>query len=305
MDALEFEGDRFTEFDSYKDALAAYEAEPTVRVMFETGAGAEAGWPVPRFEKSYDSWPPAEAEGVEWYLGPEGSLVETAPSEGGADLWRFDADAQNETFFGPSGYQVLEPLWDIDWSPFAQGDIASYVTPPFQTSTVVSGPGYAELWIRSPVDDVMAQVTLTEVRPDGNEVLIQSGWLRFGHRKATVGDDFRLIRSFDMFDFEPVPVNEWVSGKLAIPSFAHPIREGSSLRMAVSSPGRDHGTWEFEAPVYESTPTFELGYGGAQLSTLQLATLPGISIPEEWPPCPSLRGQPCRVYTPTPNTSED
>ena len=125
--------------------------------------------------------------------------------------------------------------------------------------------------------------------------------LRLAHRAATVGDGLRLTRSYDQYDFEPMPVNEWVPVKLAIPSVAHPIRAGSSLRMAVSSPGRDHGTWEFETPEYEDVPTFELGYGGAQVSSLTMTTLPHIAIPEEIPPCPSLRGQPCRAYEPVAN----
>jgi predicted acyl esterase len=302
MDEASFEEDRFTEYGSYEDALAAYEAEPTVRVLFESGAGSDqAGAPGARFEASYDSWPAAEAEPVVWYLGPEGSLVESAPSEGGADAWRFDPEADEDNFFGPAGYELLEPLWDIDWTPFAEGDVASYITAPFTQSSVVAGPGIAELWVRSPVDDVMVQVTLTEVRPDATEVLIQSGWLRLSHRAATVGEGLRLMRSYDQYDFEPMPVNEWVPVKLAIPSVAHPIRAGSSLRMAVSSPGRDHGTWEFETPEYEDVPTFDLGYGGATVSSLTMARLPGIAIPEELPPCPSLRGQPCRAYEPVAN----
>ena len=165
---------------------------------------------------------------------------------------------------------------------------------------MISGPGYADLWVRSPVDDVVVQVALTEVRPDGLEQLIQSGWLRFGHREASVGDNLRLVRSYSQFDYLDVPLNQWIAGKVAIPSFAHPIREGSRLRLIVSSPGRNHGTWEFDGPEYMDVPTFDLGYGGAHASSLHLQVLPDIAIPEAFPPCPSLRGQPCRTYLPTP-----
>lgn len=302
MDEADFEDDRFTEYPSFDEALAAYEAEPSVRVLFESGAAFEqAGAPGSRFEATYDQWPTPEAEPVAWYLGPEGTLQEAAPEEEGADQWRFDPVAGGETFFGPAGYQLLEPLWDIDWVPFAAGEVASYVSAPFDESAIVAGPGIAELWVKTPVDDVMVQVTLTEVRPDDTEVLIQSGWLRLAHRAATVGENLRLIRSYDQYDFAPMPVDEWVPVKVAIPSVAHPIRAGSSLRMAVSSPGRDHGTWEFETPEYGEAPAFELGYGGGLASTLTMTTLPNIEIPEELPPCPSLRGQPCRAYEPVAN----
>jgi len=302
MDSTIFEEDRFTDFTTYAEALAAYEAEPSVRLFFESGAGAEqVGIPIVRFEENYDTWPTPEAMPIQWFLGPDGGLLDEEPSTTGADAWRFDPDAGNQTFFGPLGYQLLVPLWDIDWTRFAEGEVATYTTAPFTESTIVAGPGYADLAIRSPVDDVMVQVTLTEVRPDSMETLVQSGWLRLAHRAATEGDDLRLNRSYSQEDFSPVPVDEWVQARVAIPSVAHPIRAGSALRIAISTPGRDHGTWEFEPPAYDSPPTFELGYGAGQLSSLTLATLPGIDIPEDWPPCPSLRGQPCRADDAPPN----
>jgi uncharacterized protein len=297
MENTRFEDDRFTMYETYAEALAAYEAEPAVRVLFESGAGDEqSGIPIPNFEATYDRWPTATAQPIEWRLGPEGRLLEEESEATGADLWRFDPDAGAETFFGPRGYQLLVPLWDIDWSRFMPGHIAAYETAPFTEAQVIAGPGIAELWIKSPVDDVTVQVTLTEVRPDDTEYLIQTGWLRLGHRAAELGDDLRLIRSYGQGDFEAVPVNTWVSAQVAIPSVAHPIRVGSRLRMLVSTPGRDHGTWEFEAPPYEDVPSFALGHGGMKPSRLTMTTLPGIEIPADYPPCPSLRGQPCRTY---------
>ena len=65
--------------------------------------------------------------------------------------------------------------------------------------------------------------------------------------------------------------------------------------MTVSNPGRNHGTWQFEAPEYAEAPVFTLGRGGAHASALHLTTLPGLAVPEALPACPSVRGQPCRV----------
>jgi hypothetical protein len=302
MDDAYFEEDRFVDYTDFGEALAAYEAEPTVRVLFESGAGQEQpGSPEARFATEYDTWPTPEAMPVEWYFSAEGLLAEEAAGQEGADTWRFDPEAGAKTFFGPSGYSTLARLWDIDWTLFAEGDIAAYVTEPFEEDTVVSGPGIATLWLRSPVDDVTVQVTLTEVRPDGIETYIQSGWLSLRHRAATEGDDLRLIRRYTEEDLLPVPIDEWMAGQVAIPSFAHPIRAGSSLRISVSTPGRDHGTWEFDNPDYDAPPVFELGRGGAYASSLKLTTLPNLTVPETYPPCPSLRGQPCRTYVPVDN----
>ena len=174
---------------------------------------------------------------------------------------------------------------------------------PLARPTIIAGPGIAELWVNSPVDDVTVQVTLTEVRPDGFETLIQSGWLRLGHRRATEGDNLRLARSYSEADYEPIPVNTWVPAAVQIPSVAHAIRAGSRLRMLISTPGRDHGTWEFSPPEHEADnlPTYQLGYGPDQSTRLRMVTLPNIEVPEEYPPCPSLRGQPCRDYLPIEN----
>ena len=195
----------------------------------------------------------------------------------------------------------MSPLWDLDWTRFSEGTILAYQTAPFESSTVVAGPGYADLWVRSPVDDLGVQVTLTEVRPDGDEYLIQSGWLRLGHRAATVSDDRRLSRTYSEEQFESVPVDTFISARVSIPSVAHPVRAGSSLRMLISTPGRDHGTWEFEAPNYGEPPLFALGYGEATPTALTMSILPGIEIPAEYPPCPALRGQPCRAVEPIQN----
>ena len=148
----------------------------------------------------------------------------------------------------------------------------------------------------------MVQVTLSEVRADGMETLIQSGWLNFSHRAAVI-DGLFVDRSYTIEDFALMPIDEWTQVTVEIPSVAHLMREGSSLRISITSPGRDHGTWEFETPEYDGNPIFDLGYGEAYPSSLKMAVLPAIEIPEEPPPCPSLRGQPCREFVAVENVS--
>ena len=96
--------------------------------------------------------------------------------------------------------------------------------------------------------------------------------------------------------------SEWVAAKVSVPSFAHPVRAGSRLQMSVSAPGRNHATWEFESPPYDSPPTIRLARG---LSSLTLGVLATVDVPEAPPPCPSLRGQPCRVYEAIENVPAD
>ena len=310
VEGIGFEPDRFADFadDDYAGALAAYEAEPMVRVLFESGAAGPApGAPLARFETSFETWPPSQAKGRSFYLGADGSLADNSPASSGTDSYLHDPEAGAVTFFGPKGYQLMPPLWDIDWTPFPQGRSLSYVSEPFSEDTVFAGPGWAELWFTSEVDDVNVQVTLTAVRPDDSEYLLQSGWLRLGHRKVdeTVSDEFRIRRTFTEKDFEPLESGKLVSAKVPIPSFAHVFRTGSRLRVIISTPGRNHGTWEFGSPDYGGkSPKHLVAYGADKASRIYLPMISGVTVTGDFPECPSLRGQPCRAYLATPNTSE-
>lgn len=302
VDELVFEPDRFTDHPDLAAALAAYEAEPTVRVLYESGAGGtEPGSPIETFAQTFSTWPAEAATPRWWFLDADGVLADDPPVTEGIDTWRFDPDAGDTDFFGTHGYHLLSALWTTDWTTFAEGDVAAYVTAPFETPFILTGPGYADLQVKSGVEDVTVQVTLSEVRADGMETYIQSGWLRLGHRAYTQGEELRTVRTWDADSYEPVPLDTWTPARVAIPSIAHPMRAGSSLRLSISTPGRDHGTWKFENPTYAEPPLFQLARGGVQAASLTMATLDGSDIPAEAPDCAWLRGQPCRAYAPVTN----
>ena len=107
MEGYQFPEDRFSDMD-FEDALSDYESEPSIHVLFEMGAGTEqTGAPVPRYEAFYNSWPPQDTGTIEWYLATDGQLNDDPAMETGIDLWSFDPDAGEDTFFGPDGYQYL------------------------------------------------------------------------------------------------------------------------------------------------------------------------------------------------------
>ena len=57
---------------TYAGALAAFEALPPIRVLFDNGAGGpQPGHPAPGFEQSWPSFPIPGTTGRSWYLGPE------------------------------------------------------------------------------------------------------------------------------------------------------------------------------------------------------------------------------------------
>ncbi len=301
---LEFEEDRFAGFadDDLEGVRAEYEAEPKVRVLFENGAGDpdEPGSPTARFEATFDEWPPPEATPTTWYLGEDGSLAPSAPEgDEAADAFAVDVEAGQDTFFADDSgdYPLLDPLWDFEWAAPASGEGLSYVTEPFQEDTVLAGAGYADLWVRADAEDADVQVTVTAIAEDGTEWLVQSSQLRLSHRavEGEVGDDLEVEHPFSTEAREPLEPGEWTRAQVAIPSFAQAFRAGSRLRVLISSPGRDRGTWRFDT-IGAAGDQVEIGRSGEHASSVVLPVVDGVDVVAGDPPCPSLRGQACRPY---------
>jgi putative CocE/NonD family hydrolase len=314
LDDITLEPDRFADFgDDHAGALAAYEAEQPVRVIFESGIGEnELGEQGGTFELGLDEWPAPDATETTWYLGADERLSADRPTRrsGGADSFRFDPEAGASTLFGGTGdYPLLDPVWDMDWTRFPAGDELSYLTAPLPDDTVVAGPGYADLWVASDAEDVHVQVSVSEVRPDGTEYLVQNGWLDIGHRAEDRkrNDGLEVVHRFTERAYSPLEPGEFVEARIDIPSFAHAFRAGSQIRLSIATPGRNHATWEFENPDYGGdAPTIEVSRTRSQPSALVLGVLEGVDVPAVTPaPCPGLRGMACRPFVATENRVVD
>jgi predicted acyl esterase len=309
---IELEPDRFTRFgDDYASALAAYEAEDPVRVIFESGIGQnEIGEQGGTFELGLESWPTSDAEPRTLYLADDEHLTVDKPgrsSDGEADSFRFDPDAGGATLFGGTGdYPLLDPVWTAaEWTRFGDGEELSYLTKPLAHDLVVAGPAVADLWVSSDVPDVDMQASISEVRPDGIEYLIANGWLRIGHRAEDRRrtDGLEVVHPFTERAYEPLEDGEVVEARIDIPGFAHAFRAGSQLRLSIATPGRNHATWEFEPPDYGGDiPTIEVARDRREPSALLLSVLDGVRVPDVDPaPCPGLRGMACRPFVATGN----
>lgn len=312
LEDVELGPDRFASFgDDLAGARAAYEAEQPVKVQFESGLGEnEIGEPGGTFEMALGTWPPPQAEPATLYLGPDESLTPDEPDHhdaGGVDSFRFDPDAGGSTLFGGTGdYPLLARVWNVDWTRFDAGEELSYLTTPFAEDTVFAGPGYAQLYVASDVEDVHVQVSVSEVRPDGTEYLVQNGWLDLTHRaedrRRTEG--LEIVHRFTERGADPLEPGEYVMARVDIPSFAHAFRAGSQLRLTIATPGRNHATWEFENPDYGgAVPAHLVARTGDMPSALVLSWVEGVEVPAVAPaPCPGLRGQACRPFVATENT---
>jgi hypothetical protein len=75
----------------------------------------------------------------------------------------------------------------------------------------------------------------------------------------------------------------------------HVYRTGSRIRVTISAPGGDQPTWAF-AETRPKGGKADVSVSRAA-SRLLLPVVDGVAVPTGLPPCPGLRGEPCRTYT--------
>lgn len=300
ISGVQLEPDRFTGYATYEEALAAYEAEPPVRVMFENGGSPAApGAPIPTFEHSFSQWPPAETVPTTWWFQPDQRLSRRRPHVRDGDgkattSYVYDPTAKPRTDYHGSGSDIWKALPDWQWKPLPLGKALAFDSDPLTAETVMVGHGSVDLWLRSTAPDTDLEVTLSELRPDGQEVYVQNGWLRASHRRLDPSRS-TLLRPWQTHlaaDAEPLTPGVLTPVRVELFPFAHVFRPGSRLRISVEAPGGNRPFWTFDA--LPGTAVDEIGHSVHHASRVVLPVVPGIDAPDAPPPCPSLRGQPCR-----------
>jgi hypothetical protein len=166
---------------------------------------------------------------------------------------------------------------------------------------VVAGAGAVDLWIESTSADTDIEATISEVRPDGQEIYVQSGWLRASRRKlAESSTELRPMHTYLEADASDLPVGELTEVRIELFPFAHPFRTGSRLRLTIDAPGGNRAVWQFR--TIDNGETVTVASDADHPSKLILPVVAGVDVPVAPPPaCGSLRGQPCRVWLPASN----
>jgi uncharacterized protein len=301
---------------TYESALAAFEEEPEIRVLFDNGAGASplgtktAGDPYPGFEDSFSAFPIPGTKAKTWYFGPGGTLNATKASSEGQDTYTSDASAVPLTDFGAStgsgGLWGDAAQWDWNWQQPPAGDAVSYVSAPLTEDTTAIGGGAVTLWLKSSTPDVDLLATVSEVRPDGNETFVQNGYLRASERKLATSKKNILdekpsalqpIPTMLASDKQPMPAGQYVPVTIPLYFEGHAYRAGSRIRVTISAPNGSQPIWSFAHTEPEGgTAQESVAFSPSEPSSLSLPIVPGVSVPTELPACPSLRNEPCRPY---------
>jgi uncharacterized protein len=298
-----FPPDTYDDVTTLADAKARFESTPFIVARMENGAGSDIpGLPVARFRRTFAQWPPDEAKATTLYFGSNGKLAKKRPRAAKIDSYRPDPAARPMSSLPTGGaWDVLPPY---DWQPVVDGSGVAYATPRLGKPLTLVGPSSVDLWLRSTATDTDIQVALSEVRPDGKEVYVQSGYLRASHRKLNEARSTPTlpVHTHLATDSAPLPAGELVPVRVELYSATHVFRKGSRLRLIISAPGGDRVAWAFDTPATNGQVVNELARGGRKASKLVLSVVPTTKdTPKELPPCPSLRGQPCRTYVPAVN----
>ncbi len=290
---------------SYGAALAAFQRLPSVRVLFDNGAGGSTpGVPYPAFERSFSRFPVPGTQARSWYLGGGGALTGARPAAAGRDTFAWNPRARSATSFtgaddgSPGGLWTATPAYHWEQNP--PGTAASYVTAPLGANTVVIGGGAVQLWMAAAAPSVDLQVTISEVRPDGRETFVQNGWLRVSERKLDVRQSTLLepVLSLRRRDAAPLPRGRYAEVTIPLYFEGHAYRRGSRIRLTIAAPGGDQPVWAFAQSQPRRTVAVSIARSRRLASRLILPVVPGVSVPSGLPPCPGLRGEACRPYRP-------
>ena len=294
---------------TYGLAKAAFDAQPQIRVLFDNGAGnsCNPGWPYPGFEQSFSSFPIPGTTARSWYLGTGGALADGPAATVRADTFTWDAHARPLTDFtgdtggGPDGLWTATP--NYQWSQDPAGTRRLLPDPAARQHTVVIGgrvpPRLGALLHsqRRPADD-------DQRGPAGRQGDLRAERLGAGQRAQARRGQEHARSSRCSACARPTSrrchPDHFVEVTIPLYYEGHTYRSGSRIRVRISAPNGDQPIWSFgetDPPAGERrdrlrrrdavTPRPPAGAGRQRAHRL--------------PPCPGLRGEPCREYVPFSN----
>ena len=137
--------------------------------------------------------------------------------------------------------------------------------------------------MRSSTPNVDLQATISEVRPDGKETFVQSGWVRGNERKLDAAKSTPLepVLSLRAADVSPLPADRFVQVTIPLYYEGHVYRAGSRIRVTISAPNGDQPIWSFgETRAAPARRRSRSRYSKRMPSRLVLPVVPGVERPD-------------------------
>jgi putative CocE/NonD family hydrolase len=283
-----------------------FEKTPHFRIWHDTHTSA--GENTPGWVTSFASYRSIPVRPLALYFRPGGQLSLTPP--------RDVAPPTDYAYPGPalgSENGVVAGQRGLLWkAPQPPGASVAHTTPQLARDTEFFGSGSADIWLSStalPAGDGAAgfpqelagvssdtdlQITLTEVRPDGQEVYVARGWLRASHRKLDRARSTRLAphHTHQQADARPLVPGRPTRMRVQLWPFDYVFRKGSSVRLWIDAPTGATGGWSFD---FIKTPAINSVYVDEKHpSAIVLGHLRRGRAETPLPPCDTLLNQPCR-----------
>lgn len=279
-------------FDRFlKGQASAWPDTPKVWVYHEINDAME-----PRWVTEYADWGEFDSaiSPLTLYLHDDGSIGTQVPaSEAGSVSYSYPANSANT----PRDWTVTLSHWN---DPAISGSYALFTTPLLATDLQLLGGGSVNLWFDSTALDTDVQVTLSEVRPDGQEMYIVNGWLRASHRREDAAQStvLRPVHTHLESDNALLEPQQPVLMRVELLPFNHVFRSGSSIRLSIDTPGG------WFVPL--ALPAVNRIHTSAELASTLVLGRVNESAPYGLPACTDLVNQPCRANAvPVPEGSFD
>jgi putative CocE/NonD family hydrolase len=265
-------------WDATPHLLLVHELTGTAAVREKLGDNAGA------WQSGFARWSDVDAaiHPLALHLQQGGRLALSAPA--GAqptDSYRYPTPTANTPgdFGGRSAWKNTK----------APGGEVVYTTPALSGDAEFLGSGSADLWMSSSAPDTDVQVTLSEVRPDGQETFVENGWLRLSHRRldAARSTALRPDHPYTQADAQQLTPGKPELARIEMLPFDHVFRAGSAIRFSIDAPG---GWFQIVPQPATNTVYHQPGMD----SKLVLGWLPGATAHAPLPACDTLLNQPCR-----------
>jgi len=141
----------------------------------------------------------------------------------------------------------------------------------------VAGPVSADLWVKSSTSEANLQVSLSEVRADGSEVLLQTGWRR-ASRRQLAGSSTALLPVFTDATNQPLTPGAWTEVRVSIPTTMAVLHPGSRLRISISAPGGDSVNRVFDE---DTSATVDIGTSSTKPSSIYVPVMTALPSNDE------------------------
>jgi putative CocE/NonD family hydrolase len=272
---------------------------PHIQLWHDTHANS-AGDNVPTWITSFESYKSIPVRPLTLFFRRGGELSLTRPKAAARpNRYAYPGPALGNEDGVVFGQHNL--LWKTEDPP---GASVAYTSPPLTRDTEFFGSGSANVWVSSTAPDTDLQITLTEVRPDGQEVYVARGWLRASHRalNAKLSTALAPYQTDTQAAARPLVPGRPTYMRIQLWPFDYVFHKGSSIRLWIDAPTGETGGWSF---TFTPTPAINSVYANVQHpSAIVLGYLKGGQAQAPVPACDTLLNQPCRTnVVPVPSGS--